>query len=133
MRVECRRISIVVVDNGQPKPVLHGAAEVEATPTRMREVRGTPRGDDAFRARGPWRVETDGPDVLDRNANVRDDGCEGRGQRVDRRFGSFENAAGIFEQSIDEKLARRVENGGIVRIATVVETDDQPGSGEGLH
>ena len=48
--VERRGVAVVVVDDGQPEPRLQGAAEIEAAPARVGEVRRALRRDDAVGA-----------------------------------------------------------------------------------
>src|SRR5215470_7489097 len=101
VRVERRRVAVVVVDDGQPQPRLQRAAEVETLPAGVREVRGAAGGDDAVGAGRPRGVEPD--------------------------LGPFLDAAGRLDQAIHQPALRGMKDGGVVLVPSVVEPDDDRG------
>ena len=131
VRVERGRVAVVVVDDGEPQALLEGAAEVEAAPARVGEVRGPARRDDAVGARRARRVEPDRAHALARDPGPAQDVLEREDEGLDRDLRPLGDAARALDQLVDEKAPRGVEDGGVVLVAPVVEPHHHPAVG--LH
>ncbi len=124
--VERRGIAVIVVDRGKAQLLLQGAPVVEVAPGLVGEVRGTPGRDDTVGAGGPGRVEPHGADPLAGDAGALQDVVEGQGQAVDRDAGPLQHPAGSLHHRVDQELARWLQDGRVVLVAPVVESDHDP-------
>ncbi len=124
MGVQRRRVAVVAVDDRQLEPRFERTADVEPAPGRHREVGRALRGDDAVGARRARRVQPDPPHGGDRNPGEREDAVERLCERLDRHGRSLEHQTRQLHKLVDQKMARRVENGRLVGVAPVVEPDD---------
>ena len=124
MRIERRGVAVVVVDDGQPDPVGQGTPEVEAAPSRLREVRRTLGGYDTVGTRRAWRVEPYRADGLPVGSGKLKDEFHRLKESVDRRVRPLLHTAGNLDEPVNKERPGAVQHRGIDAGATNVETDD---------
>ena len=126
MGVEGGRVAVVVVDDRNAQTTLERAADVEAVPGWLREIRGAFRGDHSIGAGRPGGPEADGAYRLSFHARQAEHTVEGPDKGLDSHFRPFAHAARTLEQPVHEETARVLQHRRAVGVASVVKPDDYP-------
>jgi hypothetical protein len=116
-------VGVVRVDDRQAELGLQRAADVEATPLRLIEVRRALGRDHAVGAGRPGRVEADRDDRGRRQPGLCEHRVERLPQRVEGCRRPLEHPARRLAQVVDEEPAEAVEHRRVGRGAADVEAD----------
>ncbi len=129
VRVQSRRIGVVVIHDGQREPGLKRPPDVEAAPLRAREVGRALGRDDAFRADRSRRIQPYCPDGGTMDSGELQDMGQRPGQCLDRAFRAVPYAARGLDHSVHQEPAGRVEHCRVDRCTAIVKAGYKPPAG----
>src|SRR5580658_5652470 len=124
--VQRARVPEVVVDDGQTDAFGQRAADIEAAPAGIPEVRGALGRDHAVRAGRTGRVQADGPDAAHRHAGQLEYLLHGLDQGLDGLVRPFPDVAGDLGHLVEEELPAGIKDCPVVGGPAVVEAYDNP-------
>ena len=124
--VEGGGVAVVVVHDRQAEPVGERAAEVEAPPFRLGEVRGALGGDHSVGAGRTGSVQAHPAYRGPLDPGQLEDVVQRVGERLDGDLRPLQDPARRLDHPVHQEFAGGRQHGGVVLGATVVQPDNHP-------